>query len=645
MDILRDFLDNSTIHGLAYISNGPSKAGKALWLTIVLAGFCTAGYLINTSYKEWETTPVATSISTHPIATLPLPIITICPPEQSNTALNVDLVRAGNISLTDEDRQALINISRQFFIHEPSQNFVKLARSLTNKEAIDKLSAKTRSYPTPHDNRDFAFEIWSTELAGSYKSPGFGAKRNCSTQDPDIHFTLYFPHKFGANKGDLTNETLNIDIVALNDGEFDVEYREGDKYTFHGESHEIKNWNDAENHCNEQKGHLVSIRTNYDFYIFRHYQIQKNTKGKNVWLGGSDERIESIWEWSDGTPWANESVALCSKIRDIQKFGLQTCTNWGTEQPTGGREKNCLGVDQYHIWRSDYCTSKKKNYWCHFPTKRLTSHKKLSWGLANITFSKIELWFSKKRLEGAKTCNRSSEMPGFSVTWSTQSSGGSNTNKVLTVPDILADEKLAYEKMKVESVFGSLTSLKYTILSCREMNMATEEIWNMVKIHKRELIEDNRIGCYQGQVKRDDYRKLFSDLRQKIPRDRPEVAYNETADDHSLAFEILSYLLVCKREQIEMAAFFNNLFHTGNPRTILQATVNNIQIGVEEADTMVALHQIYTMLARKMDLKLPNILQGFFDSKMLHNVDQNGDMFMNKHLKEDSKPMEILQKG
>ena len=127
MEILRDFLETSTIHGLSYISNVPSKPGKALWLTIVIAGFCTAGYLINDSYKEWESTPVATSISTHPIATLALPIITICPPEHSNTALNVDLVRAGNTTLTDADRQDLMNVSSQFFIHAPSQNFVDLA--------------------------------------------------------------------------------------------------------------------------------------------------------------------------------------------------------------------------------------------------------------------------------------------------------------------------------------------------------------------------------------------------------------------------------------------------------------------------------------------------------------------------------------
>ena len=55
---------------------------------------------------------------------------------------------------------------------------------------------------------------------------------------------------------------------------------------------------------------------------------------------------------------------------------------------------------------------------------------------------------------------------------------------------------------------------------------------------------------------------------------------------------------------------------------------------------MVALQQIYKMLALQMELKLPNILQGFFNSKMLENVDQNGDIFMN-----DSKQTRMLRQG
>ena len=94
-----------------------------------------------------------------------------------------------------------------------------------------------------------------------------------------------------------------------------------------------------------------------------------------------------------------------------------------------------------------------------------------------------------------------------------------------------------------------------------------------------------------------------------------------------------------------MAAFYKNLFHTANPRTILQATVNNIQIGVEEADTMVVLHQMFTIMAKKMELRLPYILQGFLDSKMLEDVDPKKDIFLNKNVNDNSEQPELPYQG
>ena len=93
------------------------------------------------------------------------------------------------------------------------------------------------------------------------------------------------------------------------------------------------------------------------------------------------------------------------------------------------------------------------------------------------------------------------------------------------------------------------------------------------------------------------------------------MAYTESVEDHALAFDLFSYLIFCQSDQMKMAAFYNNLFHTADSRTILQTTVNNIQLGTEKPNIMVALHQIYRILAKKMELKLPYILQGFLDSK------------------------------
>ena len=102
-------------------------------------------------------------------------------------------------------------------------------------------------------------------------------------------------------------------------------------------------------------------------------------------------------------------------------------------------------------------------------------------------------------------------------------------------------------------------------------------------------------------------------MKTRIPKNRSTIAYTETAEDYTLAFDMFSYLVFCQREQIEMAAFYNNLLHTADTRTILQATVNNIQYGVEDAHTLMALRQIYKILAKKLDVREPfkNVLADF----------------------------------
>ena len=136
MESLKEFLESSTIHGLAYISSAPSLLSKAFWFLIVVTGFSLAFCLINSSYTDWQASPIATSITTHPISELDFPTITVCPPEGSNTALNYDLARARNITLSVRDREALINLTKAMLIDKESSDFVLLARSLVDEENI-----------------------------------------------------------------------------------------------------------------------------------------------------------------------------------------------------------------------------------------------------------------------------------------------------------------------------------------------------------------------------------------------------------------------------------------------------------------------------------------------------------------------------
>ena len=94
---VREFLESSTIHGLAHISTGKTLIIKTLWIIIVITSFCVGISLIVKSYQSWELSPIITSVDTKPISEVTFPEITVCPPIGTNTALNLDLLAAEQV--------------------------------------------------------------------------------------------------------------------------------------------------------------------------------------------------------------------------------------------------------------------------------------------------------------------------------------------------------------------------------------------------------------------------------------------------------------------------------------------------------------------------------------------------------------------
>ena len=72
----------------------------------------------------------------------------------------------------------------------------------------------------------------------------------------------------------------------------------------------------------------------------------------------------------------------------------------------------------------------------------------------------------------------------------------------------------------------------------------------------------------------------------------------------------------CQREAMELQIFFENLFRTGNPQTILQATVNTLKLDHVEKTTKTALQNLYNELQNMMDLMLPQILTEMYNSEI-----------------------------
>ena len=110
-----------------------TKSAKILWFCVVCIGFVGAGILISKSYKDWQENPIATSITTHPIADLEFPVVTVCPPRHTSTALYHDLVKAGNGTLSDENRKTLRKAAYEIFIEQTHKEYTKTMLALSNR--------------------------------------------------------------------------------------------------------------------------------------------------------------------------------------------------------------------------------------------------------------------------------------------------------------------------------------------------------------------------------------------------------------------------------------------------------------------------------------------------------------------------------
>ena len=282
-----------------------TRLAKILWTVLVCLGFITAGYLISKSYNEWQASPIATSITTHPIDDLDFPVVTICPPKDSDTALYHDLVKVGNGTLPDYNKEKLKRASYKIFLDQAHKDYVKKMKPLSHMGNSDQTFKGFHSMPTPHKSAN-SFEIRMWNLNGTITTPWFGEDfvEEYYKEDREFHFVLELPKdiKNLIGSGSLTielefNSRLEkewIEQASYKEIE-DAEFKkiQDSTYTFHKSK---KNWTEAEAECQRNGGHLASVTSN------ELYEELKDAFGSvSVWLGGRRELGK--WSWSDNSTW------------------------------------------------------------------------------------------------------------------------------------------------------------------------------------------------------------------------------------------------------------------------------------------------------------------------------------------------------
>ena len=103
---------------------------RLFWILVIIGGFIGAGYIIYTSFQSWADSPVKTTIETHPITEITFPKVTVCPPKNTFTDLNYDLMMAENMTLDNDTKNKLVNntidVLYNAYTHNTYDTFYKM---------------------------------------------------------------------------------------------------------------------------------------------------------------------------------------------------------------------------------------------------------------------------------------------------------------------------------------------------------------------------------------------------------------------------------------------------------------------------------------------------------------------------------------
>ena len=130
----REYLETASIIGLSYFTS-KSVLIKCFWIFIVFLSFCISGFFIVLESQDWHYDPISTVVDTLPIKKLTkFPSVTVCPPKDSHTGLNYDLVRADNITLGENDREDIATKASELVLLENSEEIISMLALFGEKD-------------------------------------------------------------------------------------------------------------------------------------------------------------------------------------------------------------------------------------------------------------------------------------------------------------------------------------------------------------------------------------------------------------------------------------------------------------------------------------------------------------------------------
>ena len=401
-----------------------------MWTCVVILGFSSAGYLINSSYSDWQNSPVSTSISTHPIADLDFPAVTVCPPKGSNTALNYDLMKADNKSLTEQDRENLMSAIHDIIIEPSHQEFIRLMLATVNPGNVR--GTFEGFFAFPKVAKTGTLEMVMSNNHGKVKTLGFEEdyEKDHHKYDRKQQFKILISE-------DLKNQVGSGSLVV----QLEVDTRENEgwqeevvMYTSNSVNRqdmifdyklykEAMTWADADAHCKDQGGNLASVHSEEEQQKLtsttgvmleglsrrkrggggglKVRQAKEKKYPKGVWIGGS-HREEGDWSWSDGSTW---------------KYA-----NWRTLSGNREGQSSCLWIGGYRNKWIDQSCILSYPFICQSPVLNISgkTKKTLTYTQEQLTFTFLIARYSYTFNQAMLDSWEEKRMTGFRLSWKIQ---------------------------------------------------------------------------------------------------------------------------------------------------------------------------------------------------------------------------------
>ena len=533
-----------------------------------MVGFLTAFYLINSSYSKWLESPISTSIETKPIADLDFPTVTVCPPKGSHTALNYDLTKANEISLTKEDRENLKEEINKVYIEPSHQEYIRIMLAVANPENMKQTLEGFQSVPRPDVlNRGFEVRMWDNN--GSWHTPWFGEEyeTNYYKEDKFYNLIIDIPKDLSAQigLGSLVIQ-MEVDTREKEGWQEKVSYWQGSKYKLYRES---KTWPDAEATCQEEGGHLASVLSEGDQEELRAAMGKEDL----MWTGATKQ--EGVLRWSDGSP-----------------LGYH---NWAADYGNKQDNYNCIYMSKYYDfkWSDTSCTFTRP-FLCQFPPARVLSGNQsvtLEYMAHNLTFPSINVLYHYTANQQLEDSWKGKRMTGFKLSWFLKMT--ENWKPKAQSPGYPEQQLLSMVQLATQA---------------RTQNVGSEEVINRTIQEKVKLIQNKQLNynsmCLGSQIK-PSYYNLIADLNVGLNNTTSGVANDENV---LTGFMMLSTMIYCS-ESVALSQFLHSLLSTESLRTIIQATVNTIQSGdVKERSNRKRMAQFYLALDQIFHFQLGKIL-------------------------------------